>query len=284
MRVEAEHYENLNTVEKRQGNVPFYYQAAKVLRGGPVEPRWHEEIEIKYILCGTAEIICGTEVFLATKGDVVVINSCEPHGVRRYGDESLSYHLLMVAPSLPLLRDAGIHEQSTFRNLIRADAALNAVMEHLFSELTRQDTAWELGARGALSLLFVRLLRYHGISRPVLPPEHRRMAERIQPAIDHILRHYPEEIGVPALAQLCAMSVYHFCRVFKTVTGSTVVSYVNRLRTGKAAALLQASDLSVQEIAAAVGWEDACYFSRCFKKWFDISPSDYRKLHGKTAK
>ena len=284
MYVGAEHYQNLHTEQIQRGNIPFYYQAAKVLCGGPVEPRWHEEIEIKYILCGTAEIICGGEVFLASKGDVVVINSCEPHGIRRYGDEPLSYHLLMVAPSLPLLRDAGIGEHTTFRNLIRGDTQLNAVTEHLFSELTRQDTAWELGACGALSLLFVRLLRCHGVSRPVLPPEHRRMAERIQPAIDHILRHYPEEIGVPALAQLCAMSVYHFCRVFKTVTGSTVVSYINRLRTGKAAALLQASDLSVREIAAAAGWEDECYFSRCFKKWFGFSPSDYRKLYGKTAK
>jgi len=106
---------------------------------------------------------------------------------------------VMSAPAAQVLRDAGIGEHTTFRNLIRGDTQLNAVTEHLFSELTRQDTAWELGACGALSLLFVRLLRCHGVSRPVLPPEHRRMAERIQPAIDHILRHYPEEIGVPAL-------------------------------------------------------------------------------------
>lgn len=284
MRGGAEHYENLNTVEKQHGNIPFYYQPAKVLRGEHVEPRWHEEIEIKYILSGTAEIICGTEVFLASRGDVVVINSCEPHGVRRYGEETLSYHLLMVAPSLPMLRDADFGKNPTFRNLIRADAELNALIERLFSELTQQEPAWALGACGALSLLFSRLLRFHTARRPVLPPEHRRLAERIQPAIDHILRHYPEEISIQALATRCALSVYHFCRVFKQVTGSTVVAYINQLRTGKAAALLSASDMPVRDIAAAVGWEDECYFSRCFKKWFGVSPSDYRKSYAKTAK
>ncbi len=281
MEQNARYYDNLQVVRDYDHTLPFYYAAAKNLHCALDEPRWHEEMEIKYILSGTAEIICGTEVFLATQGDIVIINSCEPHGVHPYGDTPLSYHLLMIPTDLSFLQTEPDTVMPRFEHLIQGDTELAEIIERLFTEVTEQPVAYRLCACGALALLFAGLHRRHAVSKTALPPEHQRMVERLQPALNYILRHYPEEIAIDMLAEQCTMSVYHFCRIFKFVTGSTAIAYINQLRVNKAASLLKSSEMTIAEIAATVGMTDECYFSRCFKKWIGISPSVYRKEHRK---
>ena len=282
MEHDARYYDNLQVIQDYDRTLPFYYATAKHLTCAMDEPRWHEEIEIKYILSGTAEIICGNQVFLANQGDVVVINSCEPHGVHPYGSTPLSYHLLMVPPELPILQ-TGIN-MPRFCRLIQGDTALNHAIELLFSEVTEKQTAYYFSACGALLLIFSILLRHYTDTTPTLAVEQRQAADRLQPALDYILHHYPKDFSVQTLAQMCNMSVYHFCRVFKVLTGNTPICYINQLRISKAAALLSASQMSIAEIAAAVGIADECYFSRCFKKQIGQSPSTYRKHQHETAK
>lgn len=275
MEQEMKYYEHLQ--KKSDSTLPFYFTAAKSLHQVNCSPRWHEEIEIKYILSGTAEIICGTEVFIATAGDVVVINPCELHGMQAYGDESVSYHLLMVSTDIPLLKEEPQGTMPYFKHLIKGDSVLSSYLDLLFREVTEKNTAYHLGAQGALSLIFSHLQRYHAITEPMVTLENRRMVDRIQPALDHIVQHYTHNISIEDLAQRCSMSVYHFCRVFKAVTNNTAVSYINQLRINKASALLATSTLPVAEVAAVVGFSDVCYFSRFFKKQKGMSPAAFQK-------
>lgn len=277
MENEMQYYENLQLGKKSDYTLPFYYTASKSRTHVKGRPRWHEEIEIKYILSGTAEIICGTDVFLATEGDVVVINPCELHATQTNDSDTVSYHLLMVSPDIPFLQEASNSTMPNFKHLIRGDHVLAGYLELLFCELTEKPTAYQLGAFGALALIFSHLQRHHAVTEPAVTPENRRMADRIKPALDHILQHYPQEISIETLSQLCAMSIYHFCRVFKAVTGDSAISYINQLRISKASALLRTSNLSVAEIASVVGYSDVSYFSRCFKKQMGLSPAAYQK-------
>ena len=274
---EMQYYENLQLGKKTDYTLPFHYSVSKSPSHIKYTPRWHEEIEIKYIISGSAEIVCGTDVFLASEGDVVIINSCELHATQTNGDESVAYHLLMVSPDIPLLHEATQTTMPHFKHLIRGDRVLAGHLELLFRELNEKPTAYQLGAFGALALIFSHLQRHHAVSDPSTTPENRRMADRIQPALDHIVRHYPEEISIDTLAHLCTMSVYHFCRIFKTVTGNTAIGYINQLRISKASALLRGSNLPVAEVASLVGYSDVSYFSRCFKKQMGLSPAAYQK-------
>mgnify|MGYP001943253646 FL=1 len=72
------------------------------------------------------------------------------------------------------------------------------------------------------------------------------------------------------------MSRSHFCRLFKEVTGQTLIEYVNDIRLSKAKAMLQDPNLSITEIALSTGFSDINYFSRLFKKTYQISPSGMR--------
>ena len=66
---------------------------------------------------------------------------------------------------------------------------------------------------------------------------------------------------------------------FKSQTGKSFREYLTELRLADAKALLRYSDLSVTEISYSVGFCDSNYFSGVFKKWYGISPKEYRKKH-----
>ena len=73
------------------------------------------------------------------------------------------------------------------------------------------------------------------------------------------------------------MSQSHFSTVFAQETGITFTQYLTALRIGKARELLAATDMRASDIAAAVGYNDAHYFSYLFKKHAGVTPSDYRR-------
>ena len=73
------------------------------------------------------------------------------------------------------------------------------------------------------------------------------------------------------------MSQSHFSTVFAQETGLTFTQYLTALRIGKAKELLSATAMRSSEIAFAVGYNDAHYFSYLFKKQTGLTPSEYRK-------
>ena len=80
------------------------------------------------------------------------------------------------------------------------------------------------------------------------------------------------------LASISAnLSSSYLCRVFKSEVGTSITSYLNNLRVRKAATLIKEGKFSLKEISAMVGIDDQLYFSRLFKKYMEISPSEYGK-------
>lgn len=65
--------------------------------------------------------------------------------------------------------------------------------------------------------------------------------------------------------------------LFKKETGMTVGEYLTQVRMAKAKELLKNRGLRCVDVATMVGYSDATYFSKCFKKFFKISPFDYEK-------
>jgi AraC family transcriptional regulator of arabinose operon len=81
---------------------------------------------------------------------------------------------------------------------------------------------------------------------------------------------------LPELAKLAGLSTSRFRTVFRQVTGTSTVRYLNWLRINRARALLMEGDYTVTEAAEAVGFSDVYYFSRLFRKMTGTNPSTYR--------
>lgn len=87
-----------------------------------------------------------------------------------------------------------------------------------------------------------------------------------------------ERIAPPELARAAGMSLHHFHRVFRGVSGESVMQFTRRLRLERAARQLRASSGSVLAISVDAGYASHEAFTRAFSDAFGIAPSEYRKV------
>ena len=96
--------------------------------------------------------------------------------------------------------------------------------------------------------------------------------------IHYIKEHYKEKIILEDIAQEFNYSVGHLCRKFKSEIGDSIVNYIIKYRISMAMKLLfERSDLSIEEIALDVGFNDVQFFDKTFKKLVGMTPGQYRK-------
>ncbi len=100
-----------------------------------------------------------------------------------------------------------------------------------------------------------------------------------------ILRHsYAQELTLPYLASQVNLSPSQLSRRFSKETGMSITQYIAATRCEEAALLLADSEISIQQIAAYVGYMDNNYFVKVFKRQYGMTPSEYRKKNaGKKA-
>ena len=109
--------------------------------------------------------------------------------------------------------------------------------------------------------------------------EYQQMGHQINRAKMLIYEKYQTEINMQAIANEVCMSYSYFRHLFKKHTGLSPNQYLQELRIQKSKELLVSTDLSCQEIAYRIGYDNPVYFSVLFKKMTHLSPTEYRKLY-----
>lgn len=105
--------------------------------------------------------------------------------------------------------------------------------------------------------------------------------ERIQHGVDYIEARLDEDLELHRIAKEAGLSQWHFQRIFKSLTGETLKTYVRSRRFAKSLELLLSTKLRVLDIAVRSGFESQEAFARAFKKAFGMTPQQYRKLGNK---
>jgi two-component system response regulator YesN len=98
----------------------------------------------------------------------------------------------------------------------------------------------------------------------------------IEKAEAFINRNYMKDISLDDISRYCNISSYYFSKLFKQETGENYVEYLSRVRIENAKKMLSESEASVKEISFSVGFSDPNYFSRAFKKYEGVSPTEYK--------
>lgn len=93
---------------------------------------------------------------------------------------------------------------------------------------------------------------------------------------DYIDTHYMDEISVESLADQFQISVSHFNRIFKQSFQLNCKEYITTVRVEKAKEYLAGSELAVSEVGSKVGYPDATYFTKVFRKKTGMTPKEYR--------
>jgi len=87
--------------------------------------------------------------------------------------------------------------------------------------------------------------------------------------------HYNEDISLKEVSQNVGLSSVYFCRLYKDLTGINFLNQLTNLRMKKAEELLKSRKYKIYEISKLVGYGNAKYFSRVFKRYTGITPSEY---------
>ena len=112
----------------------------------------------------------------------------------------------------------------------------------------------------------------------VQTPQDFRPSSMINEIIHYVNKRYKTPLS---LQDICREKHYHLSyisRRFRQETGITFRDYVQKVRIEKSCELLSGSDMTVTEVANAVGYEDTQFFQTIFKKLLKMTPREYRKL------
>lgn len=137
---------------------------------------------------------------------------------------------------------------------------------------------WESKSRGyqvmAKSLVYELTYKYFILLGKKYHSEEYR---KIKPAKRLLDEQFTKNIPIAHLADLCGFSETHFRRLFTKTFQCSPTEYRLNKRILQAKDFLLMEEMSVSEIARAVGFEDANYFSRIFKTYTGVAPSEYAR-------
>ncbi|KAA2286296.1 GlxA family transcriptional regulator [Arenimonas fontis] len=137
------------------------------------------------------------------------------------------------------------------------------------------------GPAEARRLAKVYLLKWHDEGQLPWTPLLRRSPHNdalVRRAQDWLQRHQREDGAIGRLAESLGIAERTLGRRFRAALGCSPQAYLQDLRIEAAKRLLEESGSSVEAISAEVGYEDASYFRRLFRRRVGIGPADYRRM------
>ncbi len=140
-----------------------------------------------------------------------------------------------------------------------------------------------VGVEAAMQVARVNLIDWHAIGQQ--PFARLAQSRQVEDAViarcqRWIAEHYQTPAPVAAMTRLSGLAERSFKRRFSQATGMTPLEYVHTLRLEEAKQMLESGAAPVESIAHEVGYEDAGFFSRLFRRKVNLTPVQYRKRFG----
>ena len=158
--------------------------------------------------------------------------------------------------------------------------------DNIFTEELRGSLVYEINSLQAACPTVTKLLEAGGevLARIAGGIETQRQAvgvDRMESIRGYIDEHFHEDLSLTAVADLFFFNRSYFSTIFKSHVGKSFSDYLADIRMERAKALLADPANKVQEVAERVGYHDASYFARAFKRKTGFAPEEYRRLEGK---
>jgi len=269
-----------------------------ILEKGPVllysgfvyeEPFWyyqehsHPFCEIVYLYGGSGYFIINGKPYTATKGDILIYNAGALHEERSVPSDPLKTYFCGINN----IKISGLKEEQIIPDDIDPIIGLgdySVKFERYISDIVMESSAkikgYETVCSNLLSSIIIFVLRIIGVenkesSSDELFPNLSKSVKK------HIDNFYSQDLCLSELAKRFYISKDYLSHVFKMETGFSPIKYLILRRIEEAKKLLSSTELSVNEISSAVGYEDSNYFSVIFKKFTGFSPVKYRNSQKK---
>lgn len=251
-------------------------------KGPYVILHWHSQIEMVYVKKGVIAVNCNSEMIKAKTGELIFINSNEPHS---YYVITAPVELSCCTIDLMMLKGRYVTSYEPdfitsymiFENHISNEPVLIQHFLTMWDEGKRKYIGYEYAIKSNLYSIIVLMLRNH-IKSTITNKQYiykNRNLENINKIIKYIEDRYNEDITLDELADFLNFNRYYFCRLFKGITGMSPVKFINNYRVHQAISLMQNSTLTISQISSQVGFNNSNYFTKVFSEVTNETPSSY---------
>lgn len=250
---------------------------------------WHTDVELVYVCDGQIRIGVNKETRLLESGDMAVFSSGDIHYYENSGKEST---IIVVIFRPEVIGFSGgwpsnIRFESPFidhslMNRLNLDKSvlisIEAAFQNLLLEASSKKDQYQMLIKSALYELCGTFMRY----MPSFTIDIKRVNQRLsglklmQDALNYIENNYAREISLREAAGQVDLSVFHFSRLFKNMSGMNFKTFLNSVRINRAESLLRENDRSVIDIAFECGFNSIRTFNRVFKTVKGCTPSELR--------
>lgn len=287
-----EQYKYINSVNLNQ-NTNFPYLVLNVLNGNsyPRNPgfrvmHWHEDIQFIYVLDGEIEVVTLETRVALHSGDGFFINKNVVHLVDKvdachynsfiFPDYFLRFYVGSPADQIV----SQITGREDFPVFPITDTKENQPVLHMLRKLSsleqNKTSLYPYEVLSTLSALWLEFCRAVPLAEKEVHKKNSQISNRMAIFLRYIELHYNEDVTLDMLARSANVSKSECLRCFKATLRITPYKYLLEYRLSKAAGLLKKTDLSIEAIAAGVGFTHVSYFGKCFREKTGCSPSTYR--------
>ncbi|MDP4132905.1 MAG: AraC family transcriptional regulator [Bacillota bacterium] len=140
-------------------------------------------------------------------------------------------------------------------------------------ELSKENTIYESFKFSSILYSFLADLIYAS------KPKNSGIPSKLIPAVEYITSNLSQNIFTSDLAAICNMSESSMYKLFRKALGKSPKQYILCRRLERAALMLAETKKSIADISEETGFYDQFYFSKEFKKHFEITPIAYRKAN-----
>lgn len=257
-----------------------------------VPPHWHAEFEISLITEGSANYKFGTEDYITSADDIIIIAPNTLHSIVPInGEEQVSdtivFHLDLAGFSSPdrctikYLQPLFSGEYGVVNHISSQHKSYGAVREcfdELYSLISRKPPFYELELKSMLLELF-RLMYVHELVLTFQETNsHIHQNELIANILRYIDENYRSDLSIHSIAAEFCLSDVHFMNYFRKTSGMTCNRYITETRLRESARMLLNTNLSVSEICFECGFRNLSNFNRRFREYYSVTPSEYKKM------
>lgn len=241
-------------------------------------PKVYDYYLIHYVISGKGVFSSQGEEYGLGAGDSFVI---EPEQLISYvSNETDPWHYCWIAftgtQAAALVSLAGVNPLHPIIHTKR-NRHIPVLFRHIQQALRSKKANAQLKSIGYLHLLlgeYCETLSASILAGVVTEAESDRI---VQQAIHYLSTQYAEPITIELMAESLGYNRAYLSRMFKRHTKVTPVTFLLKLRVDKARLLLRERlELTIEQIASSVGFYDPLYFSKQFRRWYGVSPSEYR--------
>lgn len=251
---------------------------------------FHEEYEIYYLVKGERHYFIDTKYYPIKDGSLVFINRNSIHktsaGSNPYHDRiNIEMHDYPFSTFFEFTGELSLNQFFTkYQGVLdlapKEQTYVYRLLNRIATEIQHNESGCQMSVMCHLTELLIFAKRKFELTtistnNSTKSTTHQLVAD----VASYIVQNYTAPCSLNTLANQFFVNKSYLSRIFKEITGYTITEYINITRIQASKKLLTKEELSILEVAIAVGYTNLTYFERMFCKVTETSPLKYRKQH-----